>query len=154
MLVGWDTQDLQQCSFSNWWSERLGKDHQGFRRFLSKVQSMRLIVGMFSTGLSPTAIGRITRVLYTEERGGWICWICYVYNTLIIRPIAVGASLVFNIRKQGEGELFAEFLTDLTCLDSIVRDRIVSGISDGATRKKLLIISDLTLETRESYGIG
>lgn len=64
---------------------------------------------------------------------------------------------VFNHRCQEEGESFENFYTDLRvfikscnycaqCLDSMLRDRIVIGIRDQATRHELLKVRKLTLQ--------
>ena len=63
----------------------------------------------------------------------------------------------FNSRNQEEGECFDDFLTELkillkncnfcgTCVDGLLRDRIVSGIRDSSLRQKLLSDTDLTLK--------
>ena len=63
----------------------------------------------------------------------------------------------FNSRKQATGEQFDMYLTDLrhlakncnfcNCLcDTLLRDRIVMGIHDNETRKRLLEMKDLTLD--------
>ena len=63
---------------------------------------------------------------------------------------------VFNTRAQKSGETIDEYVTDLrskarTCefgdlMDSLIRDRIVCGIEDDATRKQLLKEKDLSLQ--------
>ena len=64
---------------------------------------------------------------------------------------------VFNRRCQDEGESFENFYSDLrvlvkscnfcdNCLDSMLRDRIVIGMRDSATRQELLKIRKLTLD--------
>ena len=68
---------------------------------------------------------------------------------------------LFNSRCQEEGELFDDFLTDIkilskncgfcgSCHDSLVRDRIVAGISDDQLRKRLLSDSKLDLQKAEN----
>lgn len=61
----------------------------------------------------------------------------------------------FNSRNQAEGETFDNFLLDLKKLvkncgytdkNRMIRDRIVSGISDERLRRKLLETSDLTMD--------
>lgn len=62
---------------------------------------------------------------------------------------------VFNNRKQEEGELFDPFVTDLKRLvkscefgdqaDSVVRDRIVLGVSDVGLQERMLRETDLSL---------
>ena len=63
----------------------------------------------------------------------------------------------FNSRKQATGERFDMYLTELrhlakncnfcNCLcDTLLRDRIVMGIHDNETRKRLLEMKDLTLD--------
>ena len=63
----------------------------------------------------------------------------------------------FNSRKQATGERFDRYLTDLrhlakncnfcNCLcDTLLRDRIVMGIHDNETRKRLLEMKDLTMD--------
>jgi len=64
---------------------------------------------------------------------------------------------VFNRRVQDVGETFESFLSDLrklvrsceyaTLEESIIRDRIVIGIRDDATRRKLLQVRKLTLSS-------
>ena len=64
---------------------------------------------------------------------------------------------VFNHRQQEPNENFDTFLFHLRCLifickydtqeDSIVRDRLVNGIRDDATRKRLLQNEKLDLKT-------
>ena len=68
---------------------------------------------------------------------------------------------LFNSRWQEEGELFDDFLTDIkilskncgfsgSCHDSLVRDRVVAGISDDQLRKRLLSDSKLDLQKAEN----
>ena len=61
----------------------------------------------------------------------------------------------FNSRKQATGERFDMYLTDVrslaknfrNCLcDTLLRDRIVMGMHDNETRKRLLEMKDLTLD--------
>ena len=63
----------------------------------------------------------------------------------------------FNLRSQQPGEAFDDYLTSLRelaktcdfceqCIDSLIRDRIVTGIRDGDVVEKLLAIPKLTLE--------
>ena len=63
----------------------------------------------------------------------------------------------FNSRKQATGERFDMYLTELrhlakncnfcNCLcDTLLRDRIVMGIHDNETRKRLLEMKDITLD--------
>lgn len=66
----------------------------------------------------------------------------------------------FFSRKQGEGEAFDHYLTDVkklstTCefgeqQESLIRDRIVLGISDRALQERLLAREDLSLNKAES----
>ena len=63
---------------------------------------------------------------------------------------------VFNTRDQQQGESFDSYLTALRSLiktcnfgtlqDNLLRDRVVLGIRENSTRKKLLAESKLTLE--------
>ena len=63
---------------------------------------------------------------------------------------------VFNKRDQQQGESFDSYLTALRSLiktcnfgilqDNLLRDRVVLGIRENSTRKKLLAESKLTLE--------
>jgi hypothetical protein len=69
----------------------------------------------------------------------------------------VNVTYIFNQRTQETGESFESFLSGLrklertceysTIEDSIVKDRIVCGIRDDATRRKLLQMRKLTLAT-------
>ena len=63
---------------------------------------------------------------------------------------------LFNLRSQKDGESFDDFLTELrdlsstcgfcdACRESLVRDRVVTGLRDPATIKKLCAVSGLTL---------
>ena len=68
-------------------------------------------------------------------------------------------SHVFNSRAQRSGESFSSFLTDLKKLsascnfgalrDSIIKDRIISGIADQEVKNHLLREEELTLEKCE-----
>lgn len=63
---------------------------------------------------------------------------------------------IFNCRKQNPGETVDEFVTNLKLLaencefgaikDSLIRDAIITGISDSVLREHMLIDSGLTLE--------
>ena len=72
------------------------------------------------------------------------------------RKKVVVERFLFNTRKQQEGEPFDFFVTDLkklvkTCeygdqTDSVLRDRIVLGISDLAVQERLLRITEVSLD--------
>ena len=67
---------------------------------------------------------------------------------------------IFYNRDQDEDEIFDDFLTDIkvlikncnfcaTCVDGVVRDRIVEGIRDPSLRQKLLTDAELDLKKAE-----
>ena len=63
---------------------------------------------------------------------------------------------MFHTREQGEGETIDSFTTDIrlksqscefgSLQDSLIRDRVVVGISDSKIKERLLRDSELTLE--------
>ncbi|XP_035220342.1 uncharacterized protein LOC118193371 [Stegodyphus dumicola] len=78
------------------------------------------------------------------------------------RTNVVVERFLFNKRKQEEGELFDCFVTDLKKLvkscefgeqsDSVIRDRIVLGVSDASLQERMLRENNLSLEKAIELG--
>ncbi|XP_077507861.1 uncharacterized protein LOC144118977 [Amblyomma americanum] len=76
----------------------------------------------------------------------------------------ISESYKFNSRCQLEGESIRAFLVEIrrigdncnfgSCLDRMIRDRIVCGVRSSAVRKQLLAKKDLTLEEAEAIAIA